>query len=85
MSKQPKKARILSVVFDPDLGLCVELGDEEVDKEICGYGPKDEFLETVNKEIKFQIGNTIGGCKIHPTLKKVDRRLQKGFAHHRKC
>lgn len=32
-SEELKNERILSVVFNQDLGLCVELGDEKIDNE----------------------------------------------------
>lgn len=68
--------RILSVVFYPDLGLCIELGDEKIDKEVYGYRATQDFIEAVAKEVGFHIENTILGPEGHPTLRKVQRRFQ---------
>jgi len=72
-----RKERILSVVLDPG-GLGVELGDEEVDNEVYGYGPTQDFIRAVAKEIRFQIRNT-GGLGEHSTLRRVHRRFQRGL------
>ena len=76
-SEQFEKERILSVVFDQGLGLCVELGDEKLDEGVYGYGPTQDFIRAVAREISFQIRNT-GDIEEHPTLRKVQRRLRQG-------
>lgn len=69
---------ILRVVFDPDLGLCVELGDKKVDNEVYGFGPTQDFVRAMEKEISFQIRN-MGGLSEHPTLRKVHKRFRRGL------
>jgi len=77
-SREFKGEGILRVVFDADLGLCVELGDEKFDDEVYGYGPTQDFIKAVAKEIRFQAGNT-GDLGEHPTLRRVHRRFRKGL------
>lgn len=72
------KERIISLMFNPNLGLCVELGDEKIDNEVYGYGPTQDFNKAVGKEIRFQIGNT-GKLSGHPTLRSVHKRFQQGL------
>lgn len=78
-SEELEQEKILCVVFDPDLGLCVELGDKKIDKEVYGYGRTEDFIKALGKEIEFQIGNTgdIGGGS---TLRKVQERFRQGLA-----
>jgi len=82
ISEEFRKERILSVLFEPDLGLCVELGDEEIDNEVYGYGPTQDFIRAVAKEIRFQIRNT-GGLGEHSTLRRVHRKFRQGLEKRR--
>lgn len=75
---RPLSEKVISIVFNSDLGLCVELGDREVDGEVYGYGPTQNFILAVIKEIWLHTRNTIGNLDTHPTLKRVHERLQKG-------
>jgi hypothetical protein len=78
-SEELEQEKILCVVFDPDLGLCVELGDKKIDKEVYGYAPTQDFIRALAKEIEFQIGNTgdVGGDS---TLGRVQKRFRKSLA-----
>ena len=79
-SEQFKEERILSVVFDPDLGLCGWLGDKRIDNEVYGFGPRQDFIRAVSKEMRFQIRN-MGGLGEHSTLRRVHRRFRQGLEH----
>jgi len=81
-SKEFRTERILSVVLDPG-GLGVELGDEKVDGEVYGYGPTQDFIRAVAKEIRFQIRNTVGGLGEHSTLRRVHKRFRQGLQKRR--
>jgi len=83
-SKEFEEEKILSVVFDRDLGLCIELGDEKLDDDgIYGYAPTQVFVEMLKKEIEFHLGNTIGGLSEHPTLRRIHRRFLQGLEKRR--
>jgi len=77
-SEQFKEEGILSVVFDPDLGLCGWLGDKRIDNEVYGFGPRQDFVRALEGEIRFQIGN-MGGLGEHSTLRRVYRRFRQGL------
>ena len=77
-SKEFKEERILSVVFDKELGLCGWLGDKRIDGEVYGFGPRQDFIRALTKEMKFQIRN-MGGLGEHPTLRRVLKRFQQGL------
>lgn len=68
----------MSVVLNSDLRLCVEFGDIDMDGEVYGYGPTQNFIRAVIKEIWIHTRNTIGNLDTHPTLKIVHERLQEG-------
>lgn len=79
-SEQFKEERILSVMFDRDLGLCIELGDEKIDDDgIYGYAPTQGFIKALKKEIEFHIENTLGILSEHPTRRRVYRRFRQGL------
>jgi len=79
-SERFKEERILSVVFDRDLGLCVEFGDEKIDEDgIYGYAPTQGFIKALKKEIESHVRNTIGGLSEHPTLRRAHRRFRQGL------
>jgi hypothetical protein len=67
--------RILSVMFYRDLGLCVELGDENFDNEVYGYSPTQDFITAVEKEIKLQTENTLDAHQ--KALRTVQERFCK--------
>jgi hypothetical protein len=75
-SNRFKKQNILCVVFDDVLGLCLELGDKEIDNEIYGFSPTQKFRQAITEEVRFHIQNT-GDIAKHATLRKVDARLQR--------
>lgn len=77
-SKKFREERILSVVFDHELGLCGWLGDMRIDSEVYGFGPRQDFIWALAKEMKFQIRN-MGGLGEHPTLRRVLKRFQQGL------
>jgi hypothetical protein len=78
-SMQFEKEVIMKVVFDSDLGLTVELGDENIDNETYGYAPTQDFIGAVENEIRFQIENTIGGLSKNPTLRNAYGRFRKAL------
>ena len=81
-AKQLKRKRILSLVCDFDLGLCLELGDENVDNEVYGFAPTHDFVKALEREIRFQTGN-VGKLDKHPTLRRVIERALKYQIKHK--
>ena len=69
---------ILSVVFDRELGLCGWFGDERIDNALYGFGPRQDFLRALEKEMKFHMRN-MGGLSEHPILRRVFARFQQGL------
>jgi len=49
-----RRKKILNLLFYPDLGLRVELGDEKIDKEVYGYGPTQDFVEVAENKLVFK-------------------------------
>jgi len=78
-----KGEKVLSVMVDDDLGVCVEFGDEKVDSETFGFAPTRAFMEALEKEIRFQMRNAggMGGC---PTLRRVYERFRRCLLTNRK-
>ena len=74
-SEQFKEERILSVMFDRDLGLCIELGDEKIDDDgIYGYAPTQGFIKALKKEIVLEVK-----VEKEKTVSSVKYRLNAGL------
>jgi hypothetical protein len=77
-SKEFREQGILSLVIDKELGLCSWLGDERIDDALYGFGPRQDFIRALEKEMKFQIRN-MGSLSEHQILRRVVERFQQGL------
>jgi hypothetical protein len=74
--KTQKREVILTVVLD-ECGLSVELGDYEVDGEVRGHHPTEEFMAALVNEIEFHISNTIRNFE---QSRRIYKRLEKSLS-----
>jgi len=69
--------RIMSVILDEELGLCIEVSDDENGKAFL-FKPTEEFIVALSKELDYHMSNS-SGEPTYRTFRRVLKRLEKGI------
>ena len=69
--------RIISVILDEELGLCIEVSDDENGKAFL-FKPTEKFIVALSKELDYHMSNSLGEIS-YRMFRRVLKRLEEGI------